>query len=154
MKFIRTVCTLAFSLASTEAFATGAQRSFGGLATRSPIFSKTLPTSRTSVIRMMSTTESPIDFAKSEIANNKVVVFSKSRCPFCMATKQLFNDMDIDYTLHELDQMPDGYEVQQALAELTGQRTVPNVFINGQHVGGNDDTQAAASSGELQEMLG
>lgn len=50
--------------------------------------------------------------------------------------------------------MEDGPDVQQALLELTGQRTVPNVFIKGNHIGGNDDTQAAAKSGKIQELLG
>ena len=53
----------------------------------------------------------------------------------------------------ELNEREDGAEVQAALAELTGQRTVPNVFIKGQHLGGNDDTQRAARSGKLQELL-
>ena len=47
----------------------------------------------------------------------------------------------------------EGVELQNALLEMTGQRSVPNVFVKGQHVGGNDDTQAAARSGKLQEML-
>ena len=34
---------------------------------------------------------------------------------------------------------------------MSGQRTVPNVYINGKHLGGNDDTQAAASNGKLKE---
>ena len=40
-----------------------------------------------------------------------------------------------------------------ALLELTKQRTVPNVFVNGQHLGGCDDTMAAISSGKLAKML-
>jgi glutaredoxin 3 len=62
--------------------------------------------------------------------------------------------MKIDATIHELNKMEDGPDVQQALLELTGQRTVPNVFIKGNHIGGNDDTQAAAKSGKIQELLG
>ena len=53
-----------------------------------------------------------------------------------------------------LDERDDGAEVQDALLGLTKQRTVPSVFINGQHLGGNDDTQKAAASGKLKEMLG
>ncbi|KAL7567643.1 hypothetical protein ACA910_000236 [Epithemia clementina (nom. ined.)] len=93
------------------------------------------------------------EFASSEIANNKVVVFSKSYCPFCLATKQLLSDMDVKFKLHELDQMDNGASIQAALTDLSGQRTVPNVFINGKHVGGNDKVQAAAKSGKLSEML-
>ena len=50
--------------------------------------------------------------------------------------------------------MDDGADIQAALLEISGQKTVPNVFIKGQHLGGNDVTQAAAKSGKLQEMLG
>eukprot|EP00590_Aulacoseira_subarctica_P004760 CAMPEP_0172425384 /NCGR_PEP_ID=MMETSP1064-20121228/31736_1 /TAXON_ID=202472 /ORGANISM="Aulacoseira subarctica , Strain CCAP 1002/5" /LENGTH=51 /DNA_ID=CAMNT_0013168197 /DNA_START=249 /DNA_END=404 /DNA_ORIENTATION=+ len=49
--------------------------------------------------------------------------------------------------------MNNGSDIQAALAELTGQRTVPNVFIKGKHLGGNDKTQAASKSGELKKML-
>jgi glutaredoxin 3 len=37
---------------------------------------------------------------------------------------------------------------------MSGQKSVPNVFVKGKHMGGNDDTQAAAKEGKLQEMLG
>lgn len=36
----------------------------------------------------------------------------------------------------------DGADIQDALQELTGQRSVPNIFINKQHIGGNSDLQA------------
>jgi glutaredoxin 3 len=53
----------------------------------------------------------------------------------------------------ELDQRPDGAAIQQALLELTGQRTVPNVFVRGKHLGGNDATQQAHKTGSLQRLL-
>ena len=95
----------------------------------------------------------PMEFAKSEIASNDVVVFSKSYCPFCTSTKQLFSSMNIDAKVIELNEMDDGNEIQGALLDMSGQRTVPNVFIKGKHLGGNDDTQAAARSGQLAKML-
>lgn len=85
--------------------------------------------------------------------NNKVVIFSKSRCPFCMQTKRLFNGMEIEAEVIELDEIPDGYAIQKELLSITGQRTVPNVFVDGKHMGGNDDVQAAARTGQLQKML-
>lgn len=97
---------------------------------------------------------SPTEFAKAEIASNDVVVFSKAYCPFCTSTKQLLSGMDIDAKVIELDQIDNGAEIQGALLDLSGQRTVPNVFIKGKHLGGNDDTQAAARNGKLNEMLG
>ena len=97
---------------------------------------------------------SPVEFAKSAIASDDVVVFSKSYCPFCTTTKQLFESMNVDAKVIELNEIDDGNEIQAALLDISGQRTVPNVFIKGKHIGGNDDTQAAARSGKLQEMLG
>jgi glutaredoxin 3 len=96
---------------------------------------------------------SAADFAKSEIEQNKVVVFSKSYCPYCTKTKDLFASLKVDAQIHELDKMDSGADIQAALLDMTGQRTVPNVFINGQHIGGNDATQAANASGKLKELL-
>lgn len=89
----------------------------------------------------------------SPFESGKVVVFSKTYCPFCTATKQLFAGMGVDAEVIELDEMADGSAMQAALVKLSGQRTVPNVFINGEHLGGNDDTQAAMRSGRLEALL-
>lgn len=62
--------------------------------------------------------------------------------------------MNIDAKIVELDKLDNGSEIQSALLDITGQRTVPNVFIKGKHLGGNDVTQAAAKNGKLKEMLG
>jgi glutaredoxin 3 len=91
---------------------------------------------------------------QSEIDSSKVVVFSKSYCPYCLATKKLFKDLGVDAKVIELDKRSDGDAIQSELLKMTGQRTVPNTFINGQHLGGNDKAQAAAKSGELQKKLG
>ena len=86
-------------------------------------------------------------------ASNAVVIYSKSWCPFCAKTKALFDELEQPYTAIELDQRDDGAELQETLLGITGQRTVPNVYVAGQHVGGNDDTQAAEKSGKLAELL-
>ena len=82
-----------------------------------------------------------------------MVVYSKSWCPFCQRTKGLFDSLGVEYTAVELDQLDDGPAIQDALLGLTQQRTVPNVFVGGEPLGGNDDTMRAAASGKLQEML-
>jgi glutaredoxin len=46
-----------------------------------------------------------------------------------------------------------GADLQAELAALSGQRTVPNVFVGGEHLGGNDDAQKAAKDGTLQALL-
>ncbi|CAD6577073.1 MAG: hypothetical protein ASARMPREDX12_008110 [Alectoria sarmentosa] len=76
------------------------------------------------------------------IDDNAVAVFSKSYCPYCKATKTLLSELGAKYYTIELDQVDDGSAIQGALAEMTGQLTVPNVFISKKHIGGNSDVQA------------
>ena len=61
--------------------------------------------------------------------------------------------MGVQATYIELNELTNGPEVQAALQSISGQRTVSNVFINGKHLGGNDDTQKAARSGKLKKLL-
>lgn len=104
--------------------------------------------------RFMSTTSPLASDVSSLIDNNKVVIFSKSYCPYCSATKKVFQDLKVDgVVVVELDRDAQGPEIQEELLRKTGQSTVPNVFVGGVHLGGNSDTQAALKSGKLKEML-
>lgn len=53
----------------------------------------------------------------------------------------------------ELDLRDDGSEIQNILLDLVGGRTVPQVFINGKHIGGSDDTLEALANGQLHNLL-
>ncbi|KAG0000847.1 thioredoxin reductase [Entomortierella chlamydospora] len=87
------------------------------------------------------------------IAENPVMIFSKSYCPYCTRVKALFDELKVVYKALELDLDEQGQAIQAALKELTGQSTVPNVYVNGTHVGGCDSTIAANKSGKLKELL-
>ncbi|GKU04457.1 glutaredoxin 3 [Fusarium langsethiae] len=87
------------------------------------------------------------------IDNNSVVVFSKSYCPYCKQTKKTLDDLNTDYELLELDEVSDGSALQDALEKISGQRTVPNVYIRQQHIGGNSDLQSLNSGGKLKNLL-
>lgn len=77
------------------------------------------------------------------LINTKTVfVASKTYCPYCTAAKKLINEVYPEAFVLELDKIEDGDDIQNALAKITGQRTVPNIFINGKHIGGNSDLQA------------
>ncbi|RMY24451.1 hypothetical protein D0867_01374 [Hortaea werneckii] len=89
--------------------------------------------------------------AQDIIDNNSVAVFSKSWCPYCKATKSLLSELGAKPYILELDQVDDGADIQDALQEMTNQRSVPNVFINKKHMGGNSDLQA--KKGELPQLL-
>mmetsp|Transcript_5480 Transcript_5480/g.7406 ORF Transcript_5480/g.7406 Transcript_5480/m.7406 type:complete len:186 (-) Transcript_5480:206-763(-) len=93
------------------------------------------------------------DTVAQKNAENAVMIYSKTYCPYCSQVKSMFKDLGVPATVVELDQMQEEGEIQGALLDLTGQRTVPNVFIGGNHVGGCDDTMALKRSGKLNEML-
>jgi len=84
-----------------------------------------------------------------------VVIFSKSYCPYCQATKQVFQNepQAKDVQVFELDMMNNGSALQRALLQTTGQSTVPNVFVHGKHVGGNDAVTSLHHDKQLQSML-
>ncbi|KAI9260808.1 glutaredoxin [Sporodiniella umbellata] len=93
------------------------------------------------------------ELVKKTVAENKIAVFSKTYCSFSIRAKDLLDDMQVEYKVVELNVEPEGEAIQRSLAELTKQNTVPNIFINQQHLGGYSDLQAAYSSGKLQKLL-
>ena len=110
----------------------------------------------TDKVRSASTTALPATakvLAQQAIDKNKVMVFSKTYCPFCTRAKDALTKLNVQFETIELDVVKEGDQIQTALQELTGQRTVPNVFVNGQHVGGCDATLAKIADGSLQKML-
>jgi len=85
------------------------------------------------------------------IDENAVAVFSKSYCPYCRASKATLSELGAKFFTIELDQVDNGQDLQDALMEISGQRTVPNIFIAKKHIGGNSDLQGRKS--ELPELL-
>ena len=68
------------------------------------------------------------------------------------ALKKGLNDSDL--VIEEINlQEKNGLPTQMALFEITQQRTVPNIFIGGQHIGGCDDIMAGLSNGTVKELL-
>ncbi len=79
-----------------------------------------------------------------------VVMYATSWCPYCERARQLFADRGIPYVEIDVEAQP------QARAEMmsrSGRRTVPQIFIGDQHVGGSDDLHALDASGELARLL-
>ncbi|XP_047328540.1 glutaredoxin-C4 [Impatiens glandulifera] len=91
---------------------------------------------------------------KKTISSHPIVIFSKSYCPYCKKAKAVFKELKQEAYVVELDQRDDGWDIQDAVSQLVGRRTVPQVFINGKHIGGSDDTIEAYESGELAKLLG
>lgn len=64
------------------------------------------------------------------VTQNCVVIFSKSTCPFCKMAKNVFNEIGANYKVIELDEHNDGRRLQEALAHMTGARTVRALCFN------------------------
>ncbi|RZC44713.1 hypothetical protein C5167_037652 [Papaver somniferum] len=96
---------------------------------------------------------SPSAFVQNVIYSNRIAIFSKSYCPYSIRAKHMFSELHEKPFVVELDLRDDGAEIQNVLLDLVGKRTVPQVFINGKHIGGSDDTRAALHNGELQKLL-
>lgn len=95
-----------------------------------------------------------IEAVKEKNSKEKVTVYSRSWCPYCTDVKGLLDKLKVDYKAIDLDLVVEGDDIQDALFEITGSRTVPQVFVDGNFVGGCDDTFAAYSNGKLKEIFG
>jgi glutaredoxin 3 len=85
----------------------------------------------------------------NQLKQAKIVIFSKTYCPYCIKVKELFKNLQQEYQAIELDTINNGQEIQDYLYTLTKQRTVPSVFINQKHVGGCDDVHELHRKGKL-----
>lgn len=63
-------------------------------------------------------------FIDDTISKDKVVIFSKSYCPFCVKAKKIFDDMNCKYLAIEIEDRSDCSTLQDVLLEMTGERTV------------------------------
>lgn len=106
---------------------------------------------------LLSTGEDVDAYVQKKIAGADVMVFAKSYCPYCRHTRSLLQEAvpsHVSVEIIDMDQMKeDGPLIQMELMTTTGQRTVPNIFINGEHIGGDSDFTKLHESGKLQEML-
>ncbi|CAK9320716.1 unnamed protein product [Citrullus colocynthis] len=92
-------------------------------------------------------------FVQNVIYSNRIAMFSKSYCPYCLGAKRIFSELHEKPFVVELDLRDDGSQIQSVLLDLTGKRTVPQIFVNGKHIGGSDDLKAVVASGQLQKLL-
>lgn len=78
-------------------------------------------------------------------------MYSTAVCPYCIRAEQLLQRKGISgIEKIRVDLQP---EQRIRMVELTGRRTVPQIFINEQHIGGYDDLAALDQAGELNPLL-
>ena len=82
----------------------------------------------------------------------KVEIYTWSTCPFCRRAKQLLEQKGVTYTEYVID--GDEAARDRMVARGTnGRRSVPQIFINNQHLGGSDDLYALERQGQLDTWL-
>ena len=82
----------------------------------------------------------------------KVVIYTGPFCNFCSAAKHLLNKKKINY--EEIDIGYDDKKREEMLKKTNGSKTVPQIFIDGKHIGGNDSLQDLERKGKLNSLLG
>lgn len=80
-----------------------------------------------------------------------VEIYTTPYCPYCIAAKRLLAKKDVPFKETDVSRDPD---LRAAMTKRAGGgRTVPQIFIGGQHVGGSDDLHALEHRGALDPLL-
>ena len=82
----------------------------------------------------------------------KVEIYTWQYCTFCIKAKALLDHKGVDYQEHSIDGNNQAREEMALRAE--GRRTLPQIFINNQGIGGCDDLHALESNKQLDLLLG
>ena len=81
----------------------------------------------------------------------KVEVYTWRTCPFCIRAKELLRRKGVEFIEYSID--GDEAARSQMARRSNGQRSVPQIFINDQHIGGCDDMHYLDSQGQLDQLL-
>ena len=82
----------------------------------------------------------------------EIIIYTTQVCPYCVRAKSLLKQKGHDCT--EIDVSHDAALREEMMQKAGGRRTVPQIFINGQHIGGCDDLYALEKEGKLDSLLG
>lgn len=93
----------------------------------------------------------PITIFKKGVKMAKVVIYSKTYCPYCDKAKNLFQSKGQSF--QEIRITDENIEDFQKLQEKTGMRTVPQIFINDKFIGGFQELAHLNNQGNLDPLL-
>lgn len=83
---------------------------------------------------------------------SKVTMYYKVTCPYCIRAEKLLKERGVT-DLEKISVDTNREARQEMIQRANGRSTVPQIFINGQHVGGCDDIHALDAEGKLQALL-
>ncbi|OCQ97842.1 glutaredoxin 3 [Oscillatoriales cyanobacterium USR001] len=81
----------------------------------------------------------------------KVEIYTWRTCPYCIRAKSLLAQKGIEFIEHSIDGDREAHS--QMSQRASGRTSVPQIFINDQHIGGCDDIYALNSQGKLDPLL-
>ena len=81
----------------------------------------------------------------------KVDIYTTPYCPFCIRAKKLLENKKVEFNEIDLSENPDKFE--EMLSKSNGARTVPQIFVNGEHIGDCDHIHDLDQKGELDKIL-
>ena len=81
----------------------------------------------------------------------RIEIYSKAFCGYCARAKRLLDSKGVDY--EEYDITMGGPKRAEMLQRAPGRTTVPQIFIDGRHVGGSDDLYELERNGQLDPLL-
>lgn len=82
----------------------------------------------------------------------KVEIYTWSSCPFCIRAKRLLTEKEVDYIEYAIDGDEEARDAMAARGS-DGKRSLPQIFINDEHIGGCDNLYALDANAELDEIL-
>ena len=80
---------------------------------------------------------------------SEIIVYTKEMCPYCVWAKELLTRRQLSFTEVRVDLEPAQLE---KMVNLSGRRTVPQIVIDGQPIGGFDDLAALERAGKLDHL--
>ena len=81
----------------------------------------------------------------------KVEIYTKFTCGFCHRAKRLLQMKNVTFEEYSVDF--GGHKKSEMVERAGGRMTVPQIFVNGRHIGGCDDLMALEQQGKLDELL-
>ena len=81
----------------------------------------------------------------------RIEIYTKFLCPYCTRAKKLLESKDVSY--EEIDITMDREKRAEMMQRAHGRHTVPQIFIDGRHVGGSDDLAELDRNGQLDPLL-
>jgi glutaredoxin 3 len=81
----------------------------------------------------------------------KIDIYTTMMCPYCYRAKKLLSQHGADF--NEIDVMADQDRRREMIERAGGRRTVPQIFIDGKHIGGCEDLYALDAAGQLAPLL-